>query len=227
MATNLVTVECILSFPNLVTPRVRTDKDGKPKDKATYGAALVFPANVDREPFKVCVFEAATAKFGSKLEALVKGGKFKSPLLVDEEQNEKWGYGPGAVVIRASSPSRPGVVHRYVDPKTRKPRILSDEEITRLCYPGAIVRAELNAFGYDTDGNRGVAFGLNNLQWLEEGTRLDNKTNAEDAFSGEQQDTADLETKDPAVDLAAGKSPNPPTELAAKHQTSKSIMSMM
>ena len=39
-------------------------------------------------------------------------------------------------------------------------------------YAGIWCRAEVNLFSYDTDGNRGVSFGLNNFQRLADGRRL-------------------------------------------------------
>ena len=57
------------------------------------------------------------------------------------------------------------------------------------------MRASFTAFAYDNNGNVGVSFGLNNVQKLREGTRLDNRVAATDEF------TADL-TQEP-VDIDA------------------------
>jgi hypothetical protein len=47
------------------------------------------------------------------------------------------------------------------------------------------VRAQLRAFSYDSNGNKGVSFALNNIQKLGDGERLDNRQAATDAFEAD------------------------------------------
>jgi hypothetical protein len=55
------------------------------------------------------------------------------------------------------------------------------------------VRASLRAFAYDTNGNKGVSFGLNNIQKLGEGQRLDGRKAATDEFDADlSQAPADI-----------------------------------
>jgi hypothetical protein len=87
--------------------------------------------------------------------------------------------GPGAIYVNVKSDSEPGKVARWQDPQTEKPAILKDPA---EWYAGCHVRATLNAFGYDQKMNKGVSFGLNNLQKLGEGQRLDSRRSAQDDF---------------------------------------------
>ena len=65
------------------------------------------------------------------------------------------------------------MVYLWPEPGTTKPAKVEPEKIKDVFYAGAIVRAQLSAFPYDTDGNKGVSFGLNNIQKLAEGEEID------------------------------------------------------
>jgi len=52
-------------------------------------------------------------------------------------------------------------------------------------YPGAGVRASVSAFAYDSNGNKGVSFALNNMQKVSEGERLDGRAAADDEFTAD------------------------------------------
>ena len=85
-------------------------------------------------------------------------------------------FGPeckGHWVISVSSKNKPGVVDADLNEIIDKTAIVS----------GDYGRASINAYGYDVSGNRGVSFGLNNIQFLEKGEPLGGRTRAEDDFS--------------------------------------------
>jgi len=63
-----------------------------------------------------------------------------------------------------------------------KPDPMTDEEIEKKLYPGARVKATIVAFTYVYMGKKGVSFGLNNLQWVGDGPRLDGGKKATDDF---------------------------------------------
>ena len=98
--------------------------------------------------------------------------KLRSPFL-NQGDYEYEGYEDGAVLIRASSKLKPGVVDATVQP------VIDESEI----YPGCYARATIRAYAYDVSGNRGVAFGLQNLQKLRDGDPLGGRTRPEDDFS--------------------------------------------
>jgi hypothetical protein len=90
---------------------------------------------------------------------------------------------------KAARGPAPGVVSRYADPVTKKPRkVTKDEQVPgnpNEVYAGCLIRAAVNAYGYDRQGNKGVSFGLNGVQKVDEGKRLDNRVAAEDTFEAD------------------------------------------
>lgn len=57
------------------------------------------------------------------------------------------------------------------------------------CYSGVYGRASITFYAFNTNGNRGIACGLNHLQVLRDGEPLGSRTSAEDDFA----DSADFE----------------------------------
>lgn len=112
--------------------------------------------------------------------------KLRSPFRDGDDPDEDRGEAyKGKVFIYASGKSKPGIV----DGSTDRNSITSPEEF----YSGCFARATVNAFAYDTKGNRGVSFGLNNLQKLGDGERLDGHTSAEDDFDDYKSDSTDAD----------------------------------
>ena len=60
-------------------------------------------------------------------------------------------------------------------------------------YSGCKVRATLSVFAYEKAGNRGVSFGLNNVQKLDDGERLDGRLKAEDDFGAIEDKPAEID----------------------------------
>ena len=84
-----------------------------------------------------------------------------------------------AYFINANSTTKPGVVDADRNP------ILDSSEL----YSGIIGRASINFYAYNTNGNKGIACGLQNLQKLADGVPLGGHSRAEDDF-------ADLDDED-------------------------------
>ena len=51
----------------------------------------------------------------------------------------------------------------------------------------------LRPFTYDTNGSKGVSFGLQNLQKLRDGERIDGRMRPEDEFEAIESGAADLD----------------------------------
>ena len=83
--------------------------------------------------------------------------------------------------ISANSTTKPGCVDADRQP------ILDSSEL----YSGIIGRASINFYAFNTNGNRGIACGLNNLQKLRDGTPLGGHSRAEDDFAGLDDDDDD------------------------------------
>ena len=77
-----------------------------------------------------------------------------------------------AYFVNANSNERPGVVDR------RRVPITDPLEV----YSGCYVRASITFYPFNTNGNRGIAAGLGNIQKLRDGEPLGGKANAAEEF---------------------------------------------
>ena len=80
--------------------------------------------------------------------------------------------------INANSATAPGIVDAVRNP------IIEHSEV----YSGVYGRASINFYAFNSNGNRGIACGLNNLQKISDGEPLGGKTRAEDDFADEDED---------------------------------------
>jgi hypothetical protein len=195
MSKKIITQEVTLSFPHLDEPTVPANGKGEPK----YSASLLYPAGADMSAEQAAVIEVATEKFGANALQMMKQGKLVTPFRTDWESK---GYPEGTIFINVRSTSQPGLVYPHKDPKTGKPALIEQDKIKEVLYAGAKVRASIVAFAYEyREGNavmkKGISFGLNNLQKLEDGPRLDGRKAADDEFEATQElapaDLSDLE----------------------------------
>lgn len=168
--TRVITPKAILSYPHLFEPRAM-DEGGEAK----YSACLVFPEGTDLKAIEAAIDKAGRDKFGEKWHIMVKTKKATLPLRDDGEDK---GYPEGSIFFNATSKTKPGIVQPYAGADGRPAPLEKEEDI----YPGCYVRASINFYGYDTKGNKGVAAGLNNLQKMADGERLDFRRSARDEF---------------------------------------------
>ena len=84
-----------------------------------------------------------------------------------------------AYFVNANSPTAPGIVDADRQP------IIDTSEV----YSGVYGRASITFYAFNSNGNKGIACGLNNLQKIADGEPLGGKTRAEDDF-------ADLDDED-------------------------------
>lgn len=114
--------------------------------------------------------EGKAKKWGGKLP-----GNMKSPLRDGDIEREDRPEFAGKFFFNASSKTKPQVVDADLNP------ILDKTEFYSGCYG----RVSVNFYPYDSNGSRGIAAGLNNLQKLEDGENLSGKTSAASDFGGD------------------------------------------
>ena len=89
----------------------------------------------------------------------------------------------GMYYLNAKCSTRPGIVDRDRNP------IVDEEEI----YSGVWAIVSVTFYPYDTNGNRGVACGLNNVMKYKDDEKLGGRTSAENDFAGiDDEDDDDL-----------------------------------
>lgn len=87
----------------------------------------------------------------------------------DLEKNPEY---EGHYFMTVSNKQRPGIVDANVQP------ILDSTEV----YSGCYARVSITAFPFNSNGSKGVSFGLNHVQKLADGEPLGGITKAEDDF---------------------------------------------
>ena len=83
------------------------------------------------------------------------------------------GYVEGAIYLNLKSVNKPGLVDNQVQD------IIDSAEF----YGGCWARASVSVYAYAQGGNRGVNFGLGNIQKVKDDTPFGNRTKAQDDFA--------------------------------------------
>ena len=168
----------VMSYLTVTEPRV-SPAGGVPK----YSVSLIIPksdvvtVNKIRAAIRAAYDEGQSKLKGNSrsvppledLKTPLRDGDRERP--GDEAYHDSW-------FINASSVSKPGVVDADRNP------ILDAGEL----YSGIIGRASVTFFAYNSNGNRGVACGLNNLQKLADGKPLGGRSRPEDDFADDPDD---------------------------------------
>jgi hypothetical protein len=169
MSDNVLTPEFRASYAKVFRAE-KNDLSGEME----YSIVALFPKGADLTVLKNEVTAAATEKWGADKSKWPKG--LRTPLR-DQAEMEKEGKLPdgceaGAIFVRMKSKQKPGLVNAALQ------AIIDETEF----YSGCFARAQVRAYAYDQKGNKGVAFGLQNLQKLRDGDPLSGRQKAEDAF---------------------------------------------
>lgn len=176
------------SYANIWAPKPSLS-GGKPK----YSVSLIIPKS-DTKTVKA-IQDAIRAAF-EEGEGKLKGNNKVAPALEsiktplrdgDIDRPEDPAYA-NSYFVNCNSETQPGVVDANCNP------VIDQSE----CYSGCYGRASINFFAYNTNGNRGIGAGLNNLQVLRQGESLGGKSRAEDDFA--QFKGTDTEDEDSILD---------------------------
>ena len=115
----------------------------------------------------------SVSKWGGKVPA-----NLKLPLRdgdIDRPDDEAYA---GCYFFNANSRQAPQVVDAKVQP------ILDQNEVYSGCYG----KISVTFYGYNSNGNRGIAAGLGNIQKLKDGESLGGRSNAADDFQTEEDE---------------------------------------
>lgn len=113
--------------------------------------------------------EEGVAKFGGKKP---NKAAIKLPLRDGDTERDDEAY-KGHYFINANSMTPPQIVDKQVKP------ILDRNEV----YSGCYARVSLNFYAFNSNGNKGVACGLGNIQKIRDGESLGGRSSATDDFS--------------------------------------------
>ena len=175
--TKIVTGVCRLSYANIW--QAKSINGGAPK----FSASVLIPKSDAATVSKAkAAIQAAYAEGEGKLKG---NGKTVPPLTSlktplrdgDTERPDDEAYA-GHWFVNANSNTAPGVVDINRQP------IMDTSEI----YSGVYARVCLSFYAFNSNGNRGVACGLGNIQKVRDGQALGGKSNAADEFTTLEDD---------------------------------------
>jgi len=178
--TKIITGVCRLSYANIW--QAKSINGGVPK----YSTSVLIPKSDMKTVANVkAAIEAAYYEGESKLKGNSKTvpslASLKTPLRDgDTERPDDEAYA-GHWFLNANSNTAPGVVDANREP------IYDTSEI----YSGVYARVSLSFYAFNSNGNKGVACGLQNIQKIKDGESLGGKAKAEDDFNDGYQTDAD------------------------------------
>ena len=147
---------------------------GAPK----YSISLIIPKSdtVTVEKIRAAIkaaYEEGESKLRGNGRTVPPLDSIKNPLRDgDRERPDDEAY-RGCWFINANSATAPGIVDADRQP------IIERSEV----YSGVYGRASINFYAFNSNGNKGIACGLNNLQKIADGEPLGGKSRAEDDFA--------------------------------------------
>ncbi len=168
----VITGVCRLSYANIW--QAKSINGGAPK----YSASVLIPKSDTKTLAKVkAAIQAAYEEGEGKLKGNGKTApslaSLKTPLRDgDTERPDDEAYA-GHWFINANSNTAPGVVDANREP------IYDTSEI----YSGVYARVSLSFYAFNSNGNRGIACALQNIQKVRDGEALGGKSKAEDDFN--------------------------------------------
>ena len=171
-STKVITGLARFSYANVHQPKSINGGDAK------YSVSLIIPKSDTKtiQEIKAAIENAkqdGKAKFGGKIPA-----SLKTPLRDgDAERPEDEAY-KNSFFLNANSKDKPGLVDKNVRP------ILDPENV----YSGVYGKASITFYAFNTNGNKGIACGLGNLQIIKDGEPLSGRSRAEDDFATAEDD---------------------------------------
>lgn len=167
LSINIENLHLHISFANIFEPKSINGGEAK------YSVSCLIPKEDKKTLLAIHkAVEAAkedgkTRKWGGKippnLKLPLRDGDIDRP---DDENYQEHFF------VNASSKDAPQVVDRHVQPVTDP----------MMVYSGCYCNVSVNFYAFNANGNRGVAAGLGNVQFVKDGERLSGKASAESDF---------------------------------------------
>lgn len=155
--TRVITGEVRLSYANLF--EAKSIQGSKPK----YSVSLIIPKSDNATLARIeaaidAAIEAGIAKFGGKRP---NKAALKLPLRDGDTERDDEAYA-NSMFVNANSTTPPQVVDESLSP------ILDRSQV----YSGCYARASITFYAFNTNGNKGIACGLGNIQKIRDGEPL-------------------------------------------------------
>lgn len=172
-----VIIPCRISFANIWQPKSINGSEEK------YSVSCIIPKTDKKLLAKIhAAVEAAkedgksrkwSGKIPPNLKLPLRDGDIDRP---DDENYENCFF------LNATSKDAPQIVDRRVEAITDP----------MMVYSGCYCNVSVNFYAFNANGNRGVAAGLGNIQFVKDGERLSGKASAESEFDALEADDGDV-----------------------------------
>lgn len=164
-----------LSYPHLFQPRAVN-----PGDTPKYGAALLIPKFIQTAQGPAANPAIAQLQAAEQAERATKWGANVPPTakplpLYDGDTDPKYAGQPeyaGVMILNTSAQDQPVIVDQNLQ-KVMNPATF---------YSGCFVNADIGVYPYDQPMSKGTAAGLNGVQFVADGERIDGRPSAEQMF---------------------------------------------
>ena len=165
------------SYANVWDPK--SINGGTPK----YSVSLIIPKSDTKTVEKIkaaiqAAYEEGQGKLKGNGRSVPALSAIKTPLRDgDLERPDDEAY-KNSYFINANSATAPGIVDADRNP------VMERSEV----YSGVYGRASISLYAFNTNGNKGIACGLNNLQKISDGESLGGGSRAEDDFDTDDEE---------------------------------------
>ena len=171
--TKVVTGIVRLSYANVW--EATSINGGTPK----YSVSLIIPKSDTKTIAAInaavdAAIKEGASKFGGKIP---NKAALKLPLRDGDTERDDEAY-KDSFFVNANSTTAPQIADRAVQP------ILDRAEV----YSGCYARVSINFYAFNSNGNRGIACGLGNIQKVSDGDPLGGRSSAADDFSSDLDD---------------------------------------
>lgn len=175
--TKVITGKVRFSYVNVWEPKSINGSNPK------YSISLLIPKSDEKTLDSVRQAIESAKKIGVN----VLGGKIptnlKTPLRDGDLERPDDEVYMGCYFINANSVNKPGILDKFKNPITNPDDF----------YSGCYGYASINFYAFNTNGNKGIACGLNNLMKIEDGEALGGKVSAEIDFESVEAEKIDAE----------------------------------
>lgn len=127
-------------------------------------------------------YEAGESKLKGTGKSVPPLKSLKTPLRDGDEDFPDDETYAGYMFLNANNTQRPGIVD------ADRQEIIDPEEV----YSGCFGRASISFFAFNSNGNKGIACALNNLQKIRDGDRLGGHASAAEDFADDEDDDDDF-----------------------------------
>ena len=165
------------SYANVWEPK--SINGGTPK----YSVSLIIPKSDTKTVVKIkaaieAAYHAGEAKLRGTGKSVPALSVLKTPLRDGDTERPDSPEYAGCYFVNANSATAPGIVD------ADRQEIIDRSEV----YSGVYGRASINFYAFNSNGNKGIACGLNNLQKIRDGAPLGGKRRAADDFATDEDD---------------------------------------